>query len=50
MAAPMLHDFSGTHGGIVALMGARIALAVVTEVYAFTLEHNSCVGMKTSHP
>jgi MFS family permease len=41
MAAPMLAGFLWNTWGIAALMGARIVLAVVTEVYAFTIERNS---------
>ncbi len=41
MAAPMLAGFLWNTWGIAALMGARIALAVVTEIYAFTIERNS---------
>jgi MFS family permease len=41
MAAPMLAGFLWNTWGIATLMGARIALAVVTEVYAFTIERNS---------
>lgn len=38
MAAPILAGFLWSTWGIVALMGARIVLAVVTEVYAFAME------------
>jgi hypothetical protein len=41
MAVPMLAGFLWNTWEIAALMGARIALAVVTEVYAFTIERNS---------
>jgi MFS family permease len=41
MAAPMLAGFLWNNWGIGALMGARIVLAVITEVYAFTIERNS---------
>jgi hypothetical protein len=37
----MFAGFLWNTWGIAALMGARIGLAVVTEVYAFTIEHNS---------
>jgi MFS family permease len=41
MAAPMLAGFLWNTWGITALMSTRIALAVVTEIYAFTIERNS---------
>jgi len=41
MAAPMLAGFLWNTWGIAALMGARIVLAIITEVYAFTIERNS---------
>jgi len=41
MAAPMLAGFLWNTWGIAALMGARIVLAIVTEIYAFTIERNS---------
>ena len=41
MAAPMLAGFLWNTWGIAALMGARIVLAIVTEIYAFTIERSS---------
>jgi MFS family permease len=43
VAAPVLAGFLWNTWGIAALMGARIVLAVVTEVYAFAIERTSHV-------
>jgi len=43
VAAPVLAGFLWNTWGIAALMGARIGLAIVTEVYAFVIERASHV-------
>lgn len=52
VAAPMLAGFLWNVWGIAALMGVRIALAIVTEIYAFSIERTSPVKRlgRIEHP
>lgn len=50
VAAPVLAGFLWNTWGIAALMSVRIALALVTEVYAFVIERRQSAPVQEDHP
>jgi MFS family permease len=46
VAAPLMAGFLWNTWGIVALMSARILLAIITELYAFAIEHRAQARVK----